>query len=226
MPNRLISDNIIVAYEAMHSMKHRMSGKKVGYMALKLDISKAYDRIEWCFLEVVMIRMGFKEWIEFIMMCVKTVKYSILLNGSPHQSFLPSRGLRQGDPLSPYLFILCSEVLGNILDIAKVKGHISGFPFARETLSINHLFFVDDSLLFCKANVLECSRLFRYLKMYEAASRQRLNLDKTSMVFSSNTAVDVKEAILLSADLREARCYERYLRLPSYVGKHKMAALD
>ncbi|XP_042950057.1 uncharacterized protein LOC122282168 [Carya illinoinensis] len=224
VPGRLISDNITVAYEAMHSMKHRMRGKKEGYMALKLDMSKAYDRIEWAFIEAVLVKIGFeKEWIMLIMQCVTTVQYSILINGSPQKVFNPSRGLRQGDPISPYLFLICTEVLGNILDKAEGKGLITGFPFAKGSLLINHLFFADDSLLFCKANVLECCRLLRLLKLYETASGQRLNLGKTTLFFSSNTLEDIKEAILHSVGLREARSYEKYLGLPSYVGKHKKA---
>ncbi|XP_042964722.1 uncharacterized protein LOC122298944 [Carya illinoinensis] len=225
VPGRLISDNIIVAYETMHSMKHRMRGKREGYMALKLDMSKAYDRIEWPFLEAVLLKMGFsKEWTELVMSCVSSVKYSILINGTPQQKFCPKRGLRQGDPLSPYLFILCSEVLGLLLDQAEQKGFISGFPFARGRLLVNHLFFADDSLLFCKANALEWSRLFGILKMYEYASGQRLNMDKTAVYFSSNTRAEAKEVILAAAGLEEAKSYEKYLGLPAYVGKQKLNA--
>jgi hypothetical protein len=85
-------------------------------MAVKLDISKAYDRVEWNFLEKVMRRLGFAEqWINLVMMCVRTANYAILLNGNPVERFYPTRGIRQGDPISPYLFLLCVEALSNLM---------------------------------------------------------------------------------------------------------------
>jgi hypothetical protein len=90
-------------------MATRLAGKD-GYMALKLDISKAYDMMEWNFLEVTLCRLGLVErWINLLMLCGRTVTYSILINGRPHEHIVPSRGLRQGDPLSPYFFILYVE---------------------------------------------------------------------------------------------------------------------
>ena len=152
---RLITDNLLVAFEALHTMNGRIRGRQ-GYMALKLDISKAYNRVEWAFLEEMMRRLGFAEcWINLIMTCVNTVSYSILINGQPHGHIIPTRDLRQGDPLSPYLFILCAEGLSNLISKAEMNGRVLGLPITRGGTKIGHLFFADDSLLFCKANLFE-----------------------------------------------------------------------
>ena len=103
---RLILDNILVAFETLHSMNIHKSSKS-GYMAVKLDMSEAYDRVEWSFLEEVMRMMGFNEqWIALMMICVKTMSYSVFLNGEPKGMIEPSRSIRQGDPLSPFLVLL------------------------------------------------------------------------------------------------------------------------
>lgn len=108
---RQISDNVLVGYECINAMRNKRRGK-TGYVAIKIDMSKAYDRVEWVFLEVVMRRMNFREsWIQKIMNCISSINYLILINGKPQASFKPSRGIRQGDPLSPYMFLLCAEGL-------------------------------------------------------------------------------------------------------------------
>ena len=112
---RVITDNILMAFETLHYMKHHQNGKS-GFMALKLDMGKAYDQVEWAYLEAIMRKMGFDwRWVNLIMECISTVSYSILINGEPSPIIHPSRGLRQGDPLSPYLFLICSEGLHSLL---------------------------------------------------------------------------------------------------------------
>jgi hypothetical protein len=159
VPGRLITDNVLVAFETLHFMHHNKIGRD-GAMNLKLDMSKAYDRVKWTFLEKIMCRMGFhQKWISLMIECISTVSYSILVNGEPHGHIKPSRGLRQGDPLSPYLFLLCAEGLHSLIKKAKRDGAIQGVSLCRDGPKITHLFFVDDSLLFSKATPTACGKI-------------------------------------------------------------------
>jgi hypothetical protein len=121
------------------------------------------------------------------MMCVSTVKYAIMVNGNSCGSITSSRGLRQGDPISPYLFILCAEALSAMVEKANVEGSLTGVPTSKKGPSVSHLFFADDSLLFCKSTLTQWSALSSILRRYEEASGQRLNCNKTAIFFSKNT---------------------------------------
>ena len=144
-------------------------------MALKLDMSKTYDRVEWSFLEEVMRKLRFNErWINFMMICVNFVSYSILVN----------RGICQGDPLSPFLFLLCIESLHSLIPKANNDGSIRGFSLCRRSLRLTHLLFANNSLLFCRANRHDCQKVLEILGIYERVFRMQINWRKIYVFFS------------------------------------------
>jgi hypothetical protein len=131
LPGRLITDNILAAYETLHSM-HTKMWSKVGFMGIKLDMSKAYDRVEWEFLEVVMSKLGFSDrWIRLIMECVRTVTYSIIVNGQAVGKITPSRGLRKGDPFVTFCSYYVRRLLVQCLARLRARGSLQVFLLLR-----------------------------------------------------------------------------------------------
>ena len=152
-------------------MRNRRRGR-IGQMAVKLDISKAYNRVEWEFLRQIMLELGFApRWVHLAMETLTTTSYSVLINGEPWGFITPSRGIKQGDPLSPYLFLLCADMLRK----AEESDQFRGIKSCQHGVCISHLWFADDSLLFCRATVEECQWLLDLLETYEAALRQAIN---------------------------------------------------
>ena len=194
-------------------------------MAIKLDMSKAYDRVEWDYLSSVMEKMGFnKYWIRLIMLCVKTVTYSISVNGEPKGMITPTKGIRQGDSLSHFLFLLCTEGLNGLINQASQQGHIKGYSLCRNSPRLTYLLFADDSLLICKANIEECQRVLDILEVYGRCLGQQINRSKTTIFFSKSTSDDIRNQIKLALEVPEIVQYERYVALPSLVGRNKKAS--
>lgn len=105
-----------MAFETLHYMRNHNAGK-TGFMALKFDMSKTYDKIEWSFMEKLMVKMGFNDrWVKLMMECITIATYSILINGEPHRDIRSTKGLQKGDPLSPYLFLLCTKGLHGLIN--------------------------------------------------------------------------------------------------------------
>jgi len=152
IPDRSILDNAMVAIEVLNFMKAKTRGQD-RYVALKLDISKAYDRMDWSYLIVALNKMGFHHrCIRWMRMCVESVDYNVLVNGEQVGPIIPGCGLRQGDPLSPYLFIICAEGLSSLIRDTETRDVLTGTKFCRQAPSVSHLLFADDCFLFFKAN--------------------------------------------------------------------------
>lgn len=114
-------------------------------------------------------------WVNWVQQCISTSSLSIIIIGSPFGKFQPSWGLHQGYPLSPYLFILCSEVLSRLLLSEEHKGHLKGIQLGRTAPCITHLLFADDLLLFAKASIYKAATLNDCFDKYMAWSRQKVN---------------------------------------------------
>ncbi|KAL0012535.1 hypothetical protein SO802_007643 [Lithocarpus litseifolius] len=202
-----------------------MHGRKKGKtrsLALKLDISKAYDLVEWDFLRGIMTKLGFPEvWINWVMTCITTPTFSVLINGKSFGHISPSRGLRQGNPLSPYLFLLCAEGFTALLAKAELEERIHGVSICRRAPRISHLLFANDSLLFCQATHKEVKEVTDILQTYGRASGQCINMDKSLVLFSSNTSNTEKDWVKNTLGVKEVERFETYLGLPTMVGRAK-----
>jgi hypothetical protein len=156
--------------------------------AVKLDMMKAYDRVEWHFLEAMMLKLGFSDnTVRLILKCVSSVRFAVRVNGELLPYFTPSRGLRQGDPISPYLFLLCAQGFTALLNHFGGNHIDRGIRVSIHSPWINHLLFADDSLIFMSASVQSGERLNEILRIYGDCSGQSVNREKSSIFFSPNT---------------------------------------
>lgn len=179
---RQITDGIILTHEIIHSLKQT---KKPG-MLLKIDLSKAFDSICWEYMQKILQAFGFDAaWIRWISSLISSTFYSILVNGIPSATFRPTRGIRQGDPLSPFLFVIMVEGLGRSLKAAISEGHLKGLSF-HQTPTTSHQQFVDDNMLFGHSSVQEARSLISILETFSKASGALINKSK-SQIFFFNT---------------------------------------
>lgn len=147
-----------------------------------IDLEKAFDNVKWSFIDQVLQAMGFgSKWRMWIQGCIKRIPFSILVNGSACGRFVNEKGIRQGDPLSPFLFLLVSEVLTHMFEKATLAGWIGGFTVKKDGIEVSHLQFADDTLVFLDAKVEQLRYLKYILLCFDAASGLHTNFSKTSL---------------------------------------------
>ncbi|CAM8888420.1 unnamed protein product [Rhodiola kirilowii] len=219
---RLISDNILIAHEVANVIKCKGRGL-TGYLSLKIDMSKAFDRIEWTFMERMLLKLGFNHvWVNRVMTCVKTVSYRVKANGKMSRPIVPGRGLRQGDPISPYLFIICQEWLSLKLFKEQDVNRLRGIRVSRGFPLINHLFFADDCLLFLTADFHALRSLKQVLELYGKISGQELNYQKSEICASHNIDPFLQHLVGEYMGMNIIAQHTKYLGLPLIVGRRKI----
>lgn len=188
---RQIAESIFQVSEVCHSLK----SKGCKGLVLKIDFEKAFDSINWDFLLEVLQVMGFGErFINWIRVLLNSMRISILVNGSPTKEFTPNRGLRQGDPLSPLLFILVGEVLNKLIAQARKINFLKGISFPGSHQEISLLQFVDDTILFIEDNMNSIRAVKKILQIFQMLSGLKINLDKSNLYAMKDNGTSLSES--------------------------------
>ncbi|KAA3464882.1 LINE-1 reverse transcriptase isogeny [Gossypium australe] len=185
--SRNIMDNIILAQEVIHSIRCKRNGKN--WVAIKLDLEKAYDRVNWEFINAFLMAVGVPEFLrKVIMSAISSSSMQILWNGVPTQKFKPARGIRQGCPLSPYLFVLCMDWLGHLIKSNIDIGRWEPVKLSRSGPAISHLFFADDLVIFCKAHIDQARLLKSILDQFCDVSGHKISTRKSNIYFAKGSS--------------------------------------
>lgn len=219
VPGRLITDNALIAFECFHAIKQEKDPER-SFCAYKLDLSKAYDRVDWVFLKRMMQQLGFSHrWVSWIMECVTSVRYNVKINGALSDSFAPSCGLRQGDPISPFLFLFVADGLDALLKQEIEATRISPLRVCPQAPGISHLLFAGDTLLFFRANAVEAAHVRAVLERYAAATDQIVNPNKCSIMFGPSCSEVNKQEVMHTLKVVNASFEEKYLGFPTPNGR-------
>ncbi len=185
MPGRRGIDNVIIAQELIHSIQRKKG--RIGQFILKLDLEKAYDRLKWDFIREVLMFFKFPtSFVNLVLECVSTSSFSILVNGGQMETFKPSKGIRQRDHLSPYLFILCMEYLSLKILEACDNNSWKAIKASRSGPGFSHLIFADDLLFCAETSINSYHTITRVLEDFYHLSGQKVNLSKSKVFFSLN----------------------------------------
>lgn len=194
IPGRRIANNIILAQEIVHSFGLNSSSQHA--FLIKIDLSKAFDRLEWDFIATAMQKKGFHHhFINLVLSCIKSSSFSVTINGQAYGSFNASRGIRQGCPLSPYLFVLALNELSDQLNEALQNQNIKGIKLSDSGPAIHSLLYADDLIITGTATVEEATQIKNIIDNFCRKSGQTPNWDKSGILFSKKTPSHIKHAI-------------------------------
>ncbi|WMV23932.1 hypothetical protein MTR67_017317 [Solanum verrucosum] len=212
---RRITESIMLAHEITHDIKKPHIGTNV---VLKLDMTKAYDRVSWSFTCLVLRRFGFGEvFIDLVWRIMSKNWYSIIINGHRHGFFHSTRGLKQGDHLSPALFILGAEVLSRLLNSLHQIPSYKGFFMEPKGPQINHLSFADDVIIFASTDRHSLKLIMDMLGDYEHTSGQLINKEKSHFMIPANTSQDIINTIQAVTRFSQKSSPITYLGCPLYI---------
>lgn len=152
--------------------------------------------------------------------------YSFLVNGKSKGMISSTRGIHQRDLLLPFLFLLCTEGFHSIISQAATDEAIRGYSICRWSPRLSHLLFANDSLLFCRATCEECNTVLELLSTYKKILGQKINREKTNVFFSKSTSSTLRQVIRDTSGVVEIQQFEKYLGLPSLVGRRKKASFN
>jgi len=209
---RGLMDNILVANEVMEECRH----KKKGLAIVKVDYEKAYDSINWDFLYYMLNKLGFCDrWVGWIRECLTSSSMSVLVNGSPTKEFVPKRGLRQGDPMAPFLFLIVAEGLAGLVRQAVKKELYSGIKVGSNGTNVGLLQFADDTLFLCETKAQNAMTLKVVLRCFELTSGLRVNFSKTKV---GGTGMDTSMLKIFSKTLNCKHMKISFLYLRMLIG--------
>lgn len=218
VPGCQITDNVVIVQEVLHTMQRKQGVK--GFMALKIDFEKAYDRLRWSFIRDTLLQMNLPILlIEVIMECVTSASLQVVWNGEPLQQFKPSRGIRQGDPLSPYLFVMCMERLYQTIEEAIIAKRWKPIRASRNGPLLSNLFFADDIILFAEADVDQANVIHDCLERFCKASGQRVSLAKSRVFYSKNVGTLAQQEISAALNMDATSDLGMYLGMPTLTSR-------
>ncbi|KAH1065075.1 hypothetical protein J1N35_030062 [Gossypium stocksii] len=222
---RNISDNIIIAQEVIHSMQSRKTCRN--WMAIKLDLEKAYDRISWELIDVSLVAVGVPRFLRKVIMgAISSSTMQMLWNRVPYQSFKPMRGIRQGCPLSPYIFVFCMEWLGYLICFEIIARRWKPIQLSRSGLNLSHLFFADDLVIFCKVEMDQALLLKEILKRFCDFSGHKISARRVTLAQSVLLAIPnyfMQSLLVPKGVCDEIEKIVRQFIWGSSIGHHKMA---